>query len=58
MAGQDTAVVGHANPFLRLKNNGPCPIAKQNAGGAVLPIENAGKCFSTDHQNAFGLSGL
>ncbi len=46
--GENAAVAVAA----QFKNRGPCPVAEQHAGGAVGPVEDAGRGFGADDQRA------
>ena len=40
-----------------LDNSGPSPVTKQNAGGAIFPVDDGAQDFGADHQTGFDLSG-
>jgi hypothetical protein len=42
--------------FARLENHRAGAIAEQNAGRAIVPVENSTESFRTDHQRAARLT--
>ncbi|MOA02083.1 hypothetical protein D3C78_1215190 [compost metagenome] len=54
LRGQNAAIGGGTLAFAGFKNQRAGAIAEENAGGAVLPVENAREGFGTDHQDALG----
>src|SRR5262245_2889411 len=50
--GQDPTILPCPRLLLQLQHNRTCPVTKQNAGGAVLPVENTRESLRTDDQRA------
>ena len=50
MAGQDATILDGPLPVLGLQHNRTRPVAKQDAGGAVVPVEETREGFGPDHQ--------
>jgi hypothetical protein len=51
-----TAVCGSSLALGSAQNDGACPVAKQDTGCTVFPIQYSGKCLGADDQNVFGLT--
>ena len=58
MRRQHATIVNRPLPFVRLQHHGPCPIAEEHAGAAIIPIENAGKRFRADDESGLRLARL
>ena len=54
MRRQNAAIGNRPLAFLRFQHERASTITKENAGGAILPIENARKGFRTDDQRTLG----
>ena len=57
MGGEDAAVAAAAGLRLRLQHHGAGAVAEQHAGGAVVPVEDAGEGLRPDHQRALVAAG-
>jgi hypothetical protein len=54
MSGQNAAIGGRALPFGCFEDDRTGAIAEENAGRAVVPVEDAGESLRPDHQHALG----
>ena len=58
MRCQNAAISCRPLAFGGFQNDGAGAVAKQNAGGPVVPVENAGEGLRADDQHAPGKTGL
>src|SRR6185503_14153608 len=56
--GENAAILARADLRLRLEHDRTGAVAEQYARAAVFPVENARKCFGSDHKHALGLTGF
>ncbi|SPU62593.1 Uncharacterised protein [Brucella melitensis] len=54
IGGENAAIRSQAMAFGCFENDRACTITKENAGGAVGPVEDTREGFRTDDQNAPG----
>ena len=56
MGGKQAAILVGARPFARTQQHRAGAIAKQYAGAAISPIQDAGIDLSADHQHVAGMA--